>query len=297
MKNFASFLNKKKKMLIFGAGFSGSHIAKEMRNIGFETYTSSRTAKNDKWSFIYDSDNDELPPDSLFRDVSHVLSCMPPNKDGKDPLLTKLENKLSKLNLEWAGYLSTTGVYGNTFGEWVSENDPVNPIQERSKRRLLCEEQWMNTDFPTQIFRLPGIYGPGRSTLDSILKKNVKIIFKESQVFSRVHVADIANAIIYLIQNQSNLNFYKIINIADDNPSSQIDVIRYSYQLLGMQMPDQIDFEEAKNFLSPIALSFWEENRRVSNSLLCKELGYKLVYKDYKSGLKNCLEHLNFKNI
>ena len=295
MNNFASVL-KKKKILIFGAGFSGKKIAIEMRNAGFEAFTSSRSIKNDKWSFLYDSNKDELPPDKLFKDVSHILSCMPPNKDGSDPLLSKLENKLLDLDLEWAGYLSTTGVYGNTFGEWVSENTPVNPIQERSKRRLLCEEKWINTSLPTQIFRLPGIYGPGRSTLDSILKKNIKVIFKKDQVFSRVHVADIASAIIYLIQNQNKFAFYKIINIADDNPCSQIEVIRYSYQLLGMEMPEQIDFEEAKKNLSPIALSFWEENRRVSNSLLCKELGYQLIHKDYKSGLKNCLKDLKLTN-
>jgi len=296
MRKFASVLKKKKKILIFGAGFSGTQIAKEIRNVGFEAFTSSRSDKNDKWSFLFDSNNNELPPDKLFEDVSHVLSCIPPNKDGSDPLLSKLEKKLLSLDLEWAGYLSTTGVYGNTFGEWVSENDPVNPIQERSKRRLLCEQKWINTGLPTQIFRLPGIYGPGRSTLDSIIKQNIKVIFKKNQVFSRVHVADIANAIIYLIQNQNKLNFYKIINIADDNPSSQIEVIKYSYQLLGMKMPEQIEFEDAKKNLSPIALSFWEENRRVSNYRLCKELGYKLIHKDYKSGLQNCLKHLKLKD-
>ena len=295
MNSFASVL-KKKKILIFGAGFSGKKIAIEMRNAGFEAFTSSRSVKYDKWSFLYDSNNNDLPPDELFKGVTHILSCMPPNKDGSDPLLSKLENKLLDLDLEWAGYLSTTGVYGNTFGEWVSENDPANPIQERSKRRLLCEEKWINTSLPTQIFRLPGIYGPGRSTLDSILKKNIKVIFKKDQVFSRIHVADIANAIIYLILNQNKFAFYKIINIADDNPCSQIEVIRYSYKLLKMQMPEQIDFEDAKKNLSPIALSFWEENRRVSNSLLCKKLGYQLLYKDYKSGLQNCLKHLKLKN-
>ncbi len=295
MNSFASTL-KKKKILIFGAGFSGKKIAMEIRNAGFEAFTSSRSVKNDKWSFLYDSNSNELPPDKLFQDVTHILSCMPPNKDGSDPLLSKLENKLLDLDLEWAGYLSTTGVYGNTFGEWVCENTPVNPVQERSKRRLLCEEKWINTSLPTQIFRLPGIYGPGRSTLDSILKKNIKVIFKKDQVFSRVHVEDIANAIIYLIKNQNKFAFYKIINIADDNPCSQIEVIRYSYQLLKLQMPEQIDFEEAKKDLSPIALSFWEENRRVSNSLLCKKLGYQLIHKDYKSGLQNCLKHLKLTN-
>ena len=142
---------------------------------------------------------------------------------------------------------------------------------------------------PIQIFRLPGIYGPGRSTLEAIKTKKIKVIDKEDQVFSRIHVADIANAIIYLIQNKNNLDFHQIINIADDEPCSQIEVIKYGYQLLGLEMPKKILFEEAKKDLSPIAQSFWKENRRVSNKLLCEKLGYKLIYKNYKAGLNNCL--------
>ena len=115
------------------------------------------------------------------------------------------------------------------------------------------------------------------------------MIDKENQVFSRIHVADIANAIIYLIQTQNKLDFHQIINIADDEPCSQIEVIRYAYHLLGLEMPKKILFEEAKKDLSPIAQSFWIENRRVSNKLLCEKLGYKLIYKNYKVGLDNCL--------
>ena len=111
---------------------------------------------------------------------------------------------------------------------------------------------------------------------------------KKNQVFSRIHVADIANAIIYLLQNKNSLKFYQIINIADDEPCSQIEVIQYCYDLLGLTMPKPILFEDAKEELSSIAQSFWMENRRVSNKLLCETLGYKLIYKNYKIGLKNC---------
>jgi len=103
-----------------------------------------------------------------------------------------------------------------------------------------------------------------------------------------VHVADITNAIIYLLQNKDSLKFYQVINIADDKPSAQIEVIQYCYHLLGLKMPNPILFEDAKKELSPIAQSFWMENRRVSNKLLCETLGYKLIYKNYKLGLKNC---------
>ena len=233
-----------------------------------------------------------IPEDSIFDEVTHILSCIPPDKNGNDPVLKTFKNKINNLSIKWVGYLSTTGVYGNTDGNWVSEKDQPNPFQERSQRRLNCEKEWMNSNLPIQIFRLPGIYGPGRSTLDAIRNKKINVIHKENQVFSRIHVADIANAIIYLIQNKNQFEFHPIINIADDEPCSQIDVIQYGYKLLGLEMPKKILFEEAKKDLSPIAQSFWIENRRVSNKLLCKKLGYKLIFKNYKVGLNNCLVNI-----
>ena len=151
-----------------------------------------------------------------------------------------------------------------------------------------CEKEWIESGLPIQIFRLPGIYGPGRSTFEAIRNKKIRVISKKNQVFSRIHVADITNAIIYLLQNKNYLKFHQIINIADDEPCSQIEVIQYCYDLLNLKMPKPILFEDAKSQLSPIAKSFWMENRRVSNKLLCETLGYKLLYKNYKRGLKNC---------
>ena len=297
MRNFARNSLEKKKFIIFGGGFSGQFIANEIRKLGCEVLTSSRQIQKNKKSFVFDSLSAELPPEKIFDGTTHVLSCIPPDKKGEDPVLSRLHKKLKSLDLEWVGYLSTTGVYGNTFGEWVTEKDTTKPLQDRSKRRLLCERSWMNSNLPIQIFRLPGIYGPGRSTFDSIFKKNIKVIHKPNQVFSRIHVEDIANAILYLLQKINNVNFKQVINIADNYPSSQIEVIEHSYKLLGLKMPAPINFDDAKKLLSPIALSFWEENRRVSNSLLCNDLGYELIYKNYKSGLKNCLEIIQQKNL
>ena len=297
MANFARNSLKKKKFIIFGGGFSGQFIANEIRKLGCKALTSSRQIPKNTTSFFFDSLSNALPPEHIFDGTTHVLSCIPPDNSGKDPVLSRLHKQLKDLNLEWAGYLSTTGVYGNTYGEWVTEKDPANPLQERSKRRLLCEKSWLNSNLPIQIFRLPGIYGPGRSTFESIFKKNIKVIHKPDQVFSRIHVADIANAILYLLLKINNENFKQIINIADNHPTSQIEVIEHSYKLLGLKMPEPMNFDDAKKLLSPIALSFWEENRRVSNSLLCKDLGYKLIHKDYKSGLKSCLEIIKQKNL
>ena len=293
MIDLANPLTNKNKFVIFGGGFSGDYFAKAIRKLGCTALTSSRSRNNDPNSFIFNSEKNLLPEESIFEGATHILSCIPPDANGNDPVLKSLKNKIQDLSIKWAGYLSTTGVYGNTYGNWVSEKDEPNPFQKRSQRRLNCEKEWIDSNLPIQIFRLPGIYGPGRSTLEAITNKNIKVIHKDNQVFSRIHVADIANAIIYLLQNKNKIDFHQIINIADDEPCPQIDVIRYGYQLLGLRMPEKILFEDAKKYLSPIAQSFWLENRRVSNKLLCKKLGYKLIYKNYQEGLRNCLVNIN----
>ena len=287
MKNFAS--PSRYKFLILGGGFSGSFFAKTIRQFGYTALTSSRSINKDPNSFVFNSENDYISNEKIFDGVTHILSCIPPDKNGKDPVLKSLKRKLKNLSLEWVGYLSTTGVYGNTNGNWVSEINQPNPSQKRSYSRLNCEKEWIESGLPVQIFRLPGIYGPGRSTFEAIKTQKIRVISKKDQVFSRIHVADITNAIIYLLQNKDFLKFHQIINIADDEPCSQIEVIQYCYDLLGLKMPKPKLFEEVKKELSPIAQSFWIENRKVSNSLLCETLGYKLIYKNYRTGLKNCL--------
>jgi len=288
MKYSASSLSIKNKFLILGCGFSGSFFAKKIRKLGCIALTSSRSENKDPNSFVFNSENGIVPDEKIFAGVTHVLSCIPPDKNGEDPVLKSLQGKLQSLSPEWVGYLSTTGVYGDTKGDWVSEIDEPNPFQNRSHKRLNCEKEWIESGLPVQIFRLPGIYGPGRSTFEAIKNKKIRVISKKNQVFSRIHVADIANAIIYLLQNKNSLKFYQFINIADDEPCSQLEIIQYCYDLLGLTMPKPILFEDVKDALSPIAKSFWIENRRVSNKLLCETLGYKLIYKNFKLGLKNC---------
>jgi len=292
MNNFASSLKIKSKFLILGCGFTGNFFAKTIRQFGCTVLTSSRSKNKAPNSFVFNSENGTVPNEEVFDGVTHILSCIPPGKNGRDPVLGSLKSKLKSLSPEWVGYLSTTGVYGNTEGDWVSEMNQPKPFQKRSHKRLKCEKEWIESGLPVQIFRLPGIYGPGRSTFDAIRNQTIRVISKKDQVFSRIHVADITNAIIYLLQNKDSLKFHQIINIADDEPCSQIEVIQYCYDLLGLKMPKPMLFEDAKKELSPIAQSFWMENRRVSNKLLCETLGYKLIYKNYKQGLKNCF--LNF---
>ena len=288
MNNFANSLSNKNKFLVLGCGFTGSFFAKTIRKFGCSVLTSSRSENKDPNSFIFDSEKHKVPNKKIFNGVTHILSCIPPDKNGNDPVLRSLKTELQDLSLKWVGYLSTTGVYGNTKGDWVSEIDKPTPLQKRSHKRLNCEKEWIDSGLPVQIFRLPGIYGPGRSTFEAIKNQKIRVISKKDQIFSRIHVADITNAIIYLLENKDCLKFHQIINIADDEPCSQIEVIQYCYDLLGLKMPKPILFEDVKDELSPIAQSFWMENRRVSNKLLCETLGYELIYKNYKLGLKNC---------
>ena len=128
MANFARNSLKKKKFIIFGGGFSGTFIANEIRKLGCEALTSSRQIQNNPKSFVFDSLSSTLPPEYIFDGTTHILSCIPPDKNGTDPVLSRLHEKLKTLDLEWVGYLSTTGVYGNTFGEWVTEKDPAKPL-------------------------------------------------------------------------------------------------------------------------------------------------------------------------
>ena len=183
MKKPASLLGNKNKFLIFGCGFSGGFFAKTIRKFGCTVLTSSRSKSSDPNSFVFNSENGVVPDAKIFDGVTHILSCIPPDKNGNDPVLRILKNKLKSLSLEWVGYLSTTGVYGNTKGDWVSEIDEPNPFQKRSHKRLNCEKEWIESDLPVQIFRLPGIYGPGRSTFEAIKNKKIRVISKKIKYF------------------------------------------------------------------------------------------------------------------
>tara|TARA_B100000700_G_scaffold324293_1_gene430062 strand:- start:1277 stop:2164 length:888 start_codon:yes stop_codon:yes gene_type:complete len=284
-------LPPKSKLIIFGGGYSGQRIAKVAKHLGTEVFCSRRNKNSQGADFVFDSNKDFS--DEIFEGVTHVLSSIPPLPNGKDPLLTKVRSHLLKSkDIKWVGYLSTTGVYGDTKGNWVNEKTEPNPKQGRSIRRLSCEREWLETNLPIQILRLPGIYGPGRSAFESLLNGTIKMIDKPGQVFSRIHVDDIAGAVLFLMNLYSQGNNPKIVNISDNLPTNNLEVITFAATLAKKSLPPTIPFEIAAKSMSPMALSFWQENRRVDNNLLCKTLGYSLIHPDFKSGLKNCLSKL-----
>tara|TARA_B100000579_G_scaffold99800_1_gene79322 strand:+ start:2377 stop:3273 length:897 start_codon:yes stop_codon:yes gene_type:complete len=282
----------KSKLIIFGGGYSGQRIAKAARHLGTEVLCSRRKNNSKGADFIFNADN-ELP-NEIFEGVTHILSCIPPLLSGQDPVVSKLKTQLlNSKSLKWVGYLSTTGVYGDAKGEWVNENTTPYPKQERSIRRYSCEKDWSATKLPIQILRLPGIYGPGRSVFESLLNGTTKMIDKPGQVFSRIHVDDIAGAVLFLINLYSQGKCPSIVNLADNLPTSNLEVNAFAAKIANKSIPATLPFKIAKKTMSSMALSFWQENRKVDNTLLCKKLGYSLIYPDYKSGLKNCLSKLN----
>ena len=282
-------------LLVLGAGFSGGRIATLARALGTRVLTTSRLPDDSEAHHLrFDSQLGRVPTAEQLRGVTHVVSTIAPERDGQDPVLRCLGDQLQTMPLQWVGYLSTTGVYGDRQGGWVSENDQPTPTQERSKRRLACEEAWLATNWPVQILRLPGIYGPGRSPFQALLRGEIHPIDKPEHVFSRVHVEDIAGACLHLIDRASQGQRPTVVNVCDALPAAPADVQRHAADLLGRPLPSSRPFAEAFEGMSPMARSFWAENRRVSNSLLCNELGYQLLHPDFRSGIRDCWEQEGF---
>jgi nucleoside-diphosphate-sugar epimerase len=226
----------------------------------------------------------DLTPEILDQ-FDHFLISIPPNEHGDVVLQTYKDYFKSRTKpIRWIGYLSTTGVYGDHSGGWINETTPATPLTNRSKCRLLAEQQWQGTGLPVKIYRLSGIYGPGRSTLDRIITSDIQIIEKPGHFFNRIHVDDICRILIASIGSHHNL-----FNLADNLPSELSDVYRYAYQLLNKTVPDSIPFDQAT--LSPMMREFYSENKRIDNRLIREILTQDLLYPTYKEGLQQCLDY------
>ncbi len=215
-----------------------------------------------------------------------ALVSVPPNEHG-DPVLAAFGDALAHApHLHTIVYLSTIGVYGDRGGEWIDETTPPKPGSARGRARLDAERAWQKLGArrgaAVAILRLAGIYGPGQNALVQIKQGNARRIVKPGQVFNRIHVADIAQAIDAAFAR----NVGGIFNVADDEPSAPADPLAFAAQLLGRDPPPEVPFEEAAPSLSPMALSFWQECRRVRNDKLKRELGVSLLYPTYREGLR-----------
>ena len=279
-----------KHLLCLGFGFSASTLAKRLDLTEWKVTGTSR--KTEGVAAIEALGFKGIAFDDLItipNDVTHIVSSVPPHADG-DPVLKKLQTEIAlrSKQFSWVAYLSTTGVYGDHAGGWVDETTPIAPNTERGHLRAIAEQKWLKLyedhGLPSHIFRLAGIYGPGRNTLENLRDGTAKRVIRHGQIFSRIHVEDIAGI---LQASMARPNPGRIYNVADDEPAPPQDVIAYGAELLGLPTLPDIAFEHAN--LSPMARSFYADSKRVSNDRVKTELGYIFKFPNYRLGLAGLL--------
>jgi len=269
-----------KTLLSLGHGYSANALARLLIPQGWTVIGTTRKA--DKAARLQSDGIEPLlwPGDlapALAR-ASHVLVSAAPDAAG-DPFLLAWPG-IAQARLDWVGYLSTTGVYGDHQGGWVDETTPLTPNSPRGAQRVLAETQWLATGLPVHIFRLAGIYGPGRGPFEKVRDGSARRILKPGQFFSRTHVDDIAQVLAASIARPCPGTAY---NICDDEPAPPEDVLSHAASLLGLPEPPAIPFDQAD--MTPMARSFYSESKRVRNHRIKDELGVKLLYPTYREGL------------
>lgn len=282
------------KLLILGGGYSGRRLAAQAARLGIAGVLSHRQPTTAAppppgWRRIgFDSSSGLRPDPADLLDVTHVVSTIAPDGEGRDPVLHQLGDLVQALQPQWLGYLSTTGVYGDSGGAWVDEHSPCQARPGRSANRQACEQAWLATGLPVQVFRLPGIYGPGRSPFAALRSGSSRLLHRPSQVFCRIHVDDICGALLHCLALPEPQR-PPLVNVSDDLPCPASEVLGYAAHLLNCKLPPLQRYEDAASGLSPMARSFWSERRRVRNDLLTRQLGYRLRYPTYREGLRASL--------
>ena len=280
------------ELFCFGLGYSALHLAHRLQPQGWNIQGTTTTpkgvsvlAREGFEAHVFDGTAASKDVRPALARATAVLVSAPPDGAG-DPVLRHHANDLAAAaSLRWIGYLSTIGVYGDRQGAWVDETSPAQPTAERSERRLAAEQEWLafarRTGKRVQVFRLAGIYGPGRSALDNLRDGLARRIVKPGQVFNRIHVEDIASVLAAGIAGRGR---HEVYNVADDEPAPPQDVVAFAAQLLGVSPPPEIALQQAG--LSGMAASFYGENKRVRNARIKQDLGVALAYPTYREGLR-----------
>jgi nucleoside-diphosphate-sugar epimerase len=272
-----------------GCGYSAQALARKLQSSAWKITGTSRD--EDKRSRLRSQGYDCVPFNSrkevraALASHDHILISIPPVETG-DPVLSAYRQDLlaAKSSLRWLGYLSTTGVYGDRGGAWIDETAALLPTTDRAHRRFAAETDWLSLHaahgLPVHIFRLAGIYGPGRNQLLALRAGTARRIVKPGQVFSRIHVDDIAGVLEASMRKPCPGRCY---NVCDDEPAPPQDVVTFAAGILGLPPPPQISFDRAR--LTDVSRGFYEESKRVSNNRIKQELGYRLLYPSYREGL------------
>ena len=268
-------------LLSLGHGYSASALAARLLPLGWQVIGTIRDPSRADALRSLGVEPLLWPADlapALSR-ATHILASAAPDALG-DPFLQVAGDALRAAHPAWVGYLSTTAVYGDHQGSWVDETTPVSPGSPRAHQRVLAEGQWLATGLPVHIFRLAGIYGPGRGPFEKVRDGSARRIIKPGQVFSRIHVADIAET---LIASIARPNPGAIYNLCDDDPAPPEDVLSYAAHLIGLPDPPAVPYDQAE--MTPMARSFYAESKRVRNDRIKTELGVRLTFPDYRAGL------------
>lgn len=271
-----------KTLLSLGHGYSAAALARLLLPQGWRVIGTTRRADRAA-DLVAQGVEPLLWPGDLgpaLQAASHILVSAGPGPGG-DPFLTACP-ALRDARPEWVGYLSTTSVYGDHGGGWVDETTPLHPAKGRGDARVMAETEWLATGLPVHIFRLSGIYGPGRGPFQKVKAGTARRIIKPGQVFGRIHVDDIARVLEASIRHP---NPGAIYNVTDDLPAPAEDVLSHAAALLGLPEPPEVAFEQVVAEMTPMARSFYMESKRVRNDRIKRELGVELLYPDYRAGL------------
>ena len=274
-----------KTLLSIGHGYSAQALARVLLAQGWRVIGTTRNPDRAR-AFAAQGVEPLLLPGSLapaLARATHVLTSVAPEAGG-DPILRDHAGELRAARPEWVGYLSTTAVYGDHAGGWVDEATPLTPATARGQARVEAEAGWAALGLPLHIFRLAGIYGNGRGPFEKVRDGTARRIIKPGQVFSRIHVEDIAQVLLASINRPNPGAAY---NVCDDDPAPPEDVIGHAAELLGLPLPPAIPYDEAE--MTPMARSFYAESKRVRNDRIKEELGVRLLFPTYREGLASLL--------
>jgi nucleoside-diphosphate-sugar epimerase len=270
-----------KTLLSLGHGYSAQALARLLIPQGWRVIGTTRNPANAATLRAQGVEpvlwQDDLS--DVLAQSSHLLSSIAPDESG-DPVLRRYAAQIANAPLHWVGYLSTTAVYGDHQGGWVDETTPLMPTTARGAARVAAEQAWSALGVPLHIFRLAGIYGPGRGPFEKVRDGTARRIIKPGQVFSRIHVDDIAQVLLASINRPDPAEVY---NVCDDDPAPPEDVLSHAAHLLGLPDPPEVPYETAE--MTPMARSFYAESKRVRNDRIKTDLGVRLHYPTYREGL------------
>ena len=245
----------------------------------------SRSERRDKNIFYFNDNNFDKEILEYLKNSTHILISTPPNTE--DSIIKNFSSIIfENKNLVWLGYLSSTSVYGDHQGQWVTEVSETKPMTETGIKRLSAEKKLLDTNLPVRIFRLSGIYSPERNIFQRLKDSNYKMINSNNQIFSRIHVEDIAQTLLYSFQKSKPKD---IFNVSDDYPCAYREVVKYACNLLSSKMPEQVSLEDIPEGKLK---DFYQDSKQISNQKI-KLLGIKLKYPTYKEGLKSILDQSN----